>query len=142
MTGEETLVFLKEKGLKLVEVFVPHQPLLYVHEDMYRGDGDDAPFKLLPADKRPSIARVNDPAYLDFTKVRTYDERSIYDLHNNGGLVEHFVIDPTTKEAVVVKTEYKSKDYQIRRERLFIADETLLPLPKENIESNSDIDTN
>ncbi len=121
MNRPETIAFLEERGVRPLEDFSPHTPLLYVHEDAYRGN--DGPFKHLPRDKRPSIARIHDPVSLSNPKGGP--ERIVHDLANEGGRVEHYAIDPKTKQLTLVMTEEKTKKYQVLRRGLFEAPEEL-----------------
>ncbi len=127
MTEAETKAYLKEHGVQLLTNPQPHQPILYVFEEMTRED--NGPFKFLPADKRPSICRLYDPIELDLNKTRDGGEpdRIICDLKNEGGRVDFYAINSETKKPEYISSEYKDKQYQVVRENLFEADDALFP---------------
>ena len=130
MTKEETITFLKKHGIKPLENWKPHQPILYIFEEMIRGD--DGPFKSLPAEKRPSIARIQDPVYLNFNspEIESTTERVVYNLINAGGEVNLYAIDPITEKRILVATEKKEKVYHVTREGLYMAADELFPPSK------------
>jgi hypothetical protein len=112
--------FLLGKGTKRLTTFLPNTPILYVFEDMYRGD--EGPFRNFPPDKRPSLAVVHDPINLDFDSPVPDEEESgrvVYELENHGGRVDLYAINPTTHELILVGTENKTKKYHVRKDRIF-----------------------
>ena len=131
MTKQETIAFLKKHKIKNLENWKPHQSILYVFEEMLRGD--DGPFKFLPAEKRPSIARIYDPIHLDFNnpEVEATTERVVYNLINTGEKVDLYAIDPVTEKPLLVLTEKKEKAYHVTKEGLYMSNDKLFPLSKE-----------
>jgi hypothetical protein len=130
MTEAETIAFLQEQGVKPLENFTAHQPLLYVLEERIRKD--NGPLKDLPKDKRPSVARVSDPFKIHFDNPLVDEgepERVVYALDNPGGQVDYYAINPITKEIEIVKTtigrikDATSTPYHVRKEGLFMPDD-------------------
>ncbi len=128
MTETETLQFLQGQGIKPLEKFEEGKPLLVVLEDMYRGD--DGPFSRFPPSQRPSVARIDNPRALDFNLPLVDEEtpgRTVYHLANTGGQVDMFAIDPHTGKTALVISESKNKNYSVRKENLFEANDELFP---------------
>ncbi len=130
MNKQETIAFLKKHGVKALENWKPHQSVLYVFEEMLRGD--DGPFKFLPSEKRPSIARIYDPIHLDFNspQVETTSERVVYNLINVGGQVDLYAVNPVTEKPLLVLTEKKEKAYHVTKEGLYMSNDELFPPSK------------
>lgn len=144
LTVEETLSFLKQHGTKPLEEFEPDQPFLYIFEE--QGRGDDGPFAMISIDKRPSLARVNGPTSIDFTKplVSTdTPDRVGYRMTNPGGQIDYYAIDGKTKQPVYVRTSFRDTTtgafrYIVLKEHLYEANDALFPrqdVKKEDIPS-------
>lgn len=126
LNEEETLRFLERHGIRQLQEFKPNQPLLYVFEDIFRGD--DGPFKFLPPDQRPSIARVHNPIALNLDRGQyNSPDREISDLQNEGGQVDLYAINRQTEAPFLVGQEFKYKLYQISRKGLFESNDELFP---------------
>lgn len=135
MSEAETLLFLKENNIEPLTNWQPGQPLLYVLEEVIRGD--DGPYGYLPKEGRPSIARLDSPTSLDFDDRRdTGDNRVVYPLLNEtGGRVDFYAIDPETKKVRFMliprpMARGKDKPFHVRKETLFKADDVVFPPSK------------
>ncbi|OGE83867.1 MAG: hypothetical protein A3B23_01280 [Candidatus Colwellbacteria bacterium RIFCSPLOWO2_01_FULL_48_10] len=127
MNEQETKLFLESKGIKPLLEWQPNQPALYVFEDLYRGDDTLMPFKNFPPDRRPSIARIDDPTSLRDARYGGIPGRVIRDLENEGTRVDLYAIDPETQQPVLAVSEYKIKLYQVKMENLFESADELFP---------------
>ncbi len=136
MTELETFSFLKEKGIRPLEGWHLGMPVLYILEEVIRGD--EGPFGDIPSEFRPSIARVDSPTALDFSKPMKDDDddRVVYPLLNEtGGQVDFYAIDHKTKEISFMLIprlpEYSIRTarspFHVRREALFHTDDSLFP---------------
>lgn len=132
MTESETVAHLEEHGVTRVdpEKWQQHQPVLYVMEEIIRHH-EDGPFTDLPRDKRPSIARVNDPIAIHFDNPRGDGDRIVYNLESDRGQVDYYVIDAATGIAELIRTTrsrmVNPKFYHVRKEALFNAADDLFP---------------
>lgn len=132
MTEAETVAFLEEHGVMRVDPnkWQPHQPVLYVMEELVRTH-ENGPFNDLPRNKRPSIARVNDPLAIHFQSPRGDVHRTIVDLESDRGQVDYYIIDASTGLPELIRTTrsrmVKPKTYHVRPESLFNAADDLFP---------------
>lgn len=134
MTEEQTHSFLKEKGIVPLHDWQPGQPLLYVLEEFTRQD--DGPYEKMPVDKRPSIARLDSPTFLNLEHEREGKDdikgRIVYPLANEaGGQIDYYAINPKTKRPEVVLTRNTVVNpghaYNVRKENLFSAADGVFP---------------
>ncbi len=136
MTEAETIAFLEENGVEpLGDDWQPGQTILYVLEEAIRGD--DGPYRYLPREGRPSIARLDSPTALDFNDRRdTGDNRVVYPLLNEtGGRVDFYAIDPETKKVrfmliPIPMVRKEDRPFHVRREALFKANDSVFPPSK------------
>ena len=142
MTEAETITFLRERGVESLPLqeYQTGQTVLYVMEQSTLGD--HGPFKKMPANERPAIARIDNPGRLDLGSPYRPDKkdpdqtRIVYDLYNHGGRVDYYMIDAQTKKPTLVKTSHTVTDfhakrpiypYKVRPENLFKANDELFP---------------
>jgi hypothetical protein len=130
MTESETIAFLQEHRVAPLENWVPHQPLLYVLEERTRPTYEG---------RTPSIVRLNDPIKIEFDNPLSDDDepdRIVYALHNAGGQLDYYAINPLTKKIEQVHTtlgrdKAGAKPYHVRKEGLYVAADELFPPSKE-----------
>lgn len=132
MNESETVTFLEEHGVTHVdpEKWQSHQTVLYVMEEIIRHH-ENGPFNDLPRNKRPSIARVDDPVQIHFDKPKGNADRTVYNLESDRGQVDYYVIDVATGKPELVRTTrsrmVNPKFYHVRKEALFNAADDLFP---------------
>jgi len=127
LTEQETINFLKSRGIEPLGEFKPGEPLLYVLEEMVRAD--DGPFKWLPASERPNVVRMDSPEGLNLDKpLNTEDpNRIVYVLKNKFGKADFYTINSQTGIPKFVATESKLKAYQVRKNLLYSPNDELFP---------------
>ena len=118
MNEQETRDFLLQNGVQPLDLnnWQPHLPILFLLKDTIRADLD-----YFPNNKKPSILRINDP-------VRLYiHDPARHALHNQGGQIDYYAINPKTKEINLVKTSANSKRYFVTVDSLFVSSDNLFP---------------
>ncbi len=127
MMQEQTIAFLKEKGVELLQGWQPGQPLLYVFEDFLRQERGT--FHNIPEHMRPSLARLDAPTLIEFDNPRDGGEnRVVYNLRNDAeGQIDFYAIDPATRKPTLVKTSNAGHLYHVRKEGLFAPDDAIFP---------------
>jgi hypothetical protein len=132
MTEVETLAFLEQYGVMPIgDEWQPHTPVLYVLEEVVRGDA--GPFKSEPLHLRPSIVRMADPATIDFDRPDVQASRVTYKL-SNVGRADYYVIDSTTQKPLLVRSSETAREYDVREEGLFKTMDDLFPKGTEKID--------
>jgi|SRR5580698_4193653 hypothetical protein len=129
----QTLEFLREHKLELVRNWKPGDPVLYVFPNYLREDGKDlskdGEGKLLPWNKRPTIARLEAPKSIKFDKLeRSASGFQVHMLVNNSK-VDYFVINAKTKMPEIVRTTTRKEahSYLVRPDTLFMPSDELFP---------------
>ena len=133
MTEAETMIFLNKNHMKPLSTWMPGQPLLYVLEEIIRGN--DGPFAAMgiPPEARPSIARLNAPTGIDFRNEMGDLSRRVYPLLNEDGeRIDYYALDSETGAITCmllpsfsVRGQYNP--YHVRKEGLFEANDDLFP---------------
>lgn len=128
MGEAETVAFLQVHDVQKLDDWQPGEPVLYVlHERIRAGFG---PYQNTPADQIPSLARIDSPTFLEAESE--YRPNGMYRLGNDGGKVDYYAIDTKTGRPYLVKTTQKvrgqDRPYEVERNLLFKADDTLFPL--------------
>ncbi len=130
LNEDQTRAFLTKRGVSPLEGWKPGQPLLYLLEEFVKND--TGPFNDLPRSKRPIIARLAAPTFIDLETERGTDERVVFALGNEeGARVDYYAINSVTLKPELVRTGYRkmTKDdpYYVKKENLFNADGALFP---------------
>ena len=124
MNEEQTLAFVKERGLEPLTAWQPGQPFIYVFEEHVRKFPDF--FSAHPEGRKPSLARVDSPTWMG--RIRGSDRQGF--ANESRGQIDYYAIDATGE---VIHVGKGNKDVQrempltVRPEALFAPDDTLFP---------------
>jgi hypothetical protein len=132
MNEQETLAFLIRNRAQQVSPanWQKGNALLCVMEDFFRGDV--GPYKDLPKNKRPSIARLDQVDFIDFDhpkKDPATPNRLIYQIKSIGR-VDYYVIDKNTGKPERID---RPDRINIGLPKLYFSNKTNIFLPKDDL---------
>lgn len=131
LSESETLEFLRSNDVKPLRDWQKGQPVLYVFPQRLREDSGTLArvnHKDVPENERPTVVRVDAPSGITFDEPTQMDGTTVYQLRNEGGRSDYFVIDAATKRPRRVRTSRgEVKTYTVRGDTLFEANDSLFP---------------
>ncbi len=122
MTDAEAGAFLHDSGINLMREFIPNQPLLYVFPDYLQNilHKQGAGACLIARIENPMDLNLEAPGVDNLTKETLHTLRS-------EGTITVFAIDRKTGTPVQLSSKESHRDYHVRLEKLFVADDLLFP---------------